>query len=74
MEAKITKNKTLTGEVVRGGTGIDDYEKLRNKPSIEDVELLGNKSFLDLGLTEMPNQEILEIAKQVLGGSLNGRN
>lgn len=69
MEAKIAKSKTLMGQVKVGGTGVDDYEKLRNKPSIEEVELSGNKSFSDLGLTEMTNQELLEIAKQIFGGN-----
>lgn len=34
----------------------DDYEKLKNKPAINDVELLGNKSFDELGITELINK------------------
>ena len=46
-----------------------DYTKLTNKPKIEGVTLQDNKSFIDLGLTEVSNQEILEIAKKILGGN-----
>lgn len=46
-----------------------DYNKLGNKPQIEGVTLQDNKSFIDLGLTEVSNQEILEIAKRILGGN-----
>ena len=45
-----------------------NYEKLRNKPQIENVELIGNKSFEDLGMTEISNLEILEIANKILYG------
>ena len=46
----------------------NNYEKLRNKPQIENVELIGNKSFEDLGMTEISNLEILEIANKILYG------
>ena len=46
----------------------NNYEKLRNKPQIENVELMGNKSFEDLGMTEISNLEILEIANKTLYG------
>lgn len=46
----------------------NNYEKLRNKPQIESVELIGNKSFEDLGMTEISNLEILEIANKILYG------
>lgn len=52
-----------------GSGGTSDYEALNNKPSIEGVELIKDKSFTDLGLTEVTNQEILEIAKRILGGN-----
>lgn len=45
-----------------------NYDKLRNKPQIESVELIGNKSFEDLGITEISNIEILEIANKILYG------
>ena len=53
---------------VRGGlsipgsiSGTSDYEKLNNKPSIESVELIGNKDFPDLGLDVISTEDLLEI-------------
>lgn len=45
-----------------------NYEKLRNKPQIENIEMVGNKTFEDLGITEISNIEILEIANKILYG------
>lgn len=46
-------------ESIRPGSGrVSDYEDLSNKPSIEDVVLMGNKSFSDLGLEALTNEEI----------------
>ena len=36
--------------VIEGGSGTSDYENLSNKPSINDIELNGNKSLGDLGI------------------------
>lgn len=35
-----------------------DYNKAINKPSIENVELMGNKTFIDLGAVSLTNIEI----------------
>ena len=35
---------------VASGSGTDDYEELENKPQINNVELVGNKTSADLGL------------------------
>ena len=40
-----------------------DYEKLKNKPSINGVELIKDKSFEDLGDHVLTNFEILELLK-----------
>lgn len=37
-------------ELYAGGTGTNDYDDLSNKPQINDVELVGNKSLSDLGI------------------------
>lgn len=40
----------------KGDPGIADYNELHNKPSINNVELAGNKSLTQLGLfTELDN-------------------
>lgn len=45
--------------------GTDDYEELENKPQINDVELLGNKTSTELNLQEkmdsLTNTDIEEI-------------
>lgn len=45
----------------------NDYENLKNKPSINGVELIKNKSFDELGVSPMTNSEILEIIKLAKG-------
>ena len=50
-----TKNNTYTKNevdaLVAGGSGTSDYSDLTNKPKINNVELSGNKSLSDLGIT-----------------------
>ena len=41
---------------IEAGTS-DDYNDLRNKPSIEDVVLVGNKTFPQLGIFIEPEEE-----------------
>lgn len=41
-----------------------DYEKLHNKPKINGVELIQDKSFEELGSHAMTNFEILELMKK----------
>lgn len=58
------KNK-LVGKLGTGYVGSSlNYNNLRNKPSIEDVELIGNKTFEELGLAEIDNLEIDKLFKQ----------
>jgi len=49
------------GDIIRslptGGT--TDYSGLDNKPQINGVELIGNKSLADLGITPKVNNETL---------------
>ena len=46
----------LTGASGAGGT--TDYERLRNKPSIESVELMGNKDLSDFGVSVATDYDI----------------
>lgn len=43
-------------EIINLGT--NDYKKLKNKPQIEGVELISNKSFEELGAKSLTNMEI----------------
>lgn len=53
----------VAGLVAAGssGAGTSDYERLRNKPQIESVELIGNKSFEELGLEPITSDELIDI-------------
>lgn len=46
-----------------------DYNHLVNKPRVNDVELVGDKSFEELGVNPMTNIEIKEIFNRVFGGN-----
>ena len=50
-------------EIGGGGTAEEtkDYEQLINKPSINGVTLIGDKSLGDLGASPLTNMEIMEI-------------
>ena len=62
IHGKITTLSNIKGEITYGnGQGVTDYEKLNNKPSIESVELIGNKNFEDLGLSPIDTDDIIGI-------------
>lgn len=51
LEVNTTLDGTIDGEIQEGaGEGTTNYNYLINKPSINDVELKGNKSLEDLGI------------------------
>lgn len=58
------------GEVQKVSTS--NYNELSNKPSINDVELKGNKSFDDLGDHTLTNLEIKDIFNKIF--NKNGGN
>lgn len=65
-------------EVMEGagnGEGTDNYERLRNKPSINKVVLSGDKSFEDLGVSPLSNLEIMNIINKASNeGGMNDGN
>lgn len=56
-----TNGTETTFDVTNGEDGTDNYESLVNKPQIEGVTLIGNKSFSELSLNALTNIEIEEI-------------
>lgn len=60
--ASLSQNRKISGAVNPGssGAGTSDYERLRNKPQIESVELIGNK-FEELGLEPITSDELIDI-------------
>lgn len=59
--ANITPTIDLEVQEVMEGKGIADYGELNNKPSINDVELSGDKSLEELGISPLSDSEIMEI-------------
>lgn len=75
LSGELSNNIELYGEL---GTGIElngqvdvitsgtyNYEYLYNKPQINSVELIKNKSFEDLGINEITNTELNELFKDL---------
>lgn len=61
-------NSSTTDDVEIKGTDIiyvnsTDYEKIKNKPQINDIELIGNKNFKELGMEALSNLEIESLLK-----------
>ena len=48
--------KVITPQVP--GHGTTDYNELENKPSIETVELVGDKTFAQLHMNNLTNEDI----------------
>lgn len=51
-------NGSMTGSVdivgsLNGAPAVSNYEKLTKKPKINDVELVGNRTFEELGLNKV---------------------
>lgn len=63
-------NGSVTGTVdivgqMSGAPAVSNYEKLTKKPQINGVELIGNKTFKELGMdkTFASKDEVQELAK-----------
>ena len=63
INGNVQGEKSLSGKA--NGATSNDYEKLVNLPSIEDIELKGNKSFEELGLEECSNLEIDSLFRSI---------
>lgn len=46
----LSDGSTIDAGLIQGGGGTNDYEDLINRPKIEGVELIGNKTFENLGI------------------------
>ena len=65
-------SKVINVQIVRfankggggGGSGTNNYNDLSYKPSINGVELIGNRNFDSLGINKMTNKKILQIINQ----------
>jgi len=65
-EVKIIAVKGEKGEKGDPGETATDYAILTNKPQINDIALVGNKSFEDLGAETLTNIEIDNIINSIV--------
>ena len=64
MSAALSASAEMSGTLKQAERVVEkDYEKLINRPSINGVELIKDKSFEDLGDHVLTNFEILELMK-----------
>lgn len=55
---KDTDNENIEIEENENVSTENNYKKLKNKPSINSVELIDNKTFEELGIIELTNSEL----------------
>lgn len=64
MSGSLSADNSMSGTLKMADRVVEkDYENLKNKPSINGVELVSDKSFEDLGDHALTNFEILELMK-----------
>lgn len=62
--------------IIEGGGGVLDYTELENKPSINNVTLVGNKSLSDLGIvidSALSTTSENPVQNKVITNALNGK-
>lgn len=69
MSAALSATAEMSGTLKQAERVVEkDYEKLINRPSINGVELIKDKSLEDIGCIPMKNSEILSLIKIAKGG------
>lgn len=65
VKGSMTGTVDIVGQM-SGAPAISDYERLKKKPQINGVELIGNKTFEELGLDKSfaSKQELQELQKK----------
>lgn len=62
LSGALSSQESLSGTLgVPTVVGQTNYERLNNKPSIESVTLIGDKTFSDLGLSAIEADDLIEI-------------
>ncbi len=61
----VVGKQTVTGKLGMPTMGVTDYNMLTNKPSIENVTLVGDKSIPEFGDRTITNLEIQSIINNV---------
>ena len=58
-----TSDGEIDTDIELSANGTNDYNDLANKPSIEGVELIGDKTLEELGVEALTPQEIDELLR-----------
>ena len=61
LSGELSSTNKISGGLSPGSTVVRSYNKLTDKPSIENVTLEGDKTFRQLGLDTLSVQEIEQI-------------
>ena len=65
LSGSLNGSSAVGGQLSLPDARAGDYEKLKNLPQINDVKVVGNKSFEELGMTEATNIEIDNLFKAI---------
>lgn len=72
VNGSVTGTVDITGQL-SGAPAVSNYEKLNKKPQINGVELIGDKSFVDLGLDKVyATIETVEKLQQTIDNLVDG--
>ena len=63
IDGEFSLKNVIDGEVYEVQRVSKNYEVLINKPQINSVELIGNKTFEELGLVELDGDDLIRILK-----------
>lgn len=64
---KIKDDEGIGDSTGEGGTGTNDYNDLINKPKINNIELSGNKTLLDLSIQSTSDNTLTTTDKTIVG-------
>lgn len=63
IDGEFSLKNVIDGEACEIQRVSKNYEVLINKPQINSVELIGNKTFEELGLVELDGDDLIRILK-----------
>lgn len=63
IDGEFNLKNVIDGEAYEVQKVSKNYEVLINKPQINSVELIGNKTFEELGLVELDGDDLIRILK-----------
>lgn len=66
LNGSIVSNNQINGSISGTQTGITSYDKLTDKPKINNVTLEKNKSFNELGATSLTNMQIENLINSIV--------